>query len=82
MMLTIFHTGFIIVVDGKGEYMTNDMRKQLVAAGFTEKEVNTFLHQEAYRKEYNARPEVKEKRKAYSKTRNERYKMLRELVKG
>lgn len=55
-----------------------DVAKEL---GFTEKEVNSLVKTLAYRKEYNARPEVKERRKAYAAARNARLSMLAKLLK-
>lgn len=42
--------------------------------GFSQKEVEQAVKQLAYRKMYNQRPDVVEKRKKYMKERNERIK--------
>jgi DNA-binding transcriptional MerR regulator len=56
--------------------------KRLRDAGFSVKEIENFYAALAYRKEYNSRPDVKEKRKQYSAQRYNRTKMLREILKG
>ena len=40
------------------------------------------VKREAYRQDYNARPEVKEKRKAYNEKRQASSKIVRQLIKG
>lgn len=61
--------------------MTNELRNQLVQAGFSEKEIASYLHTLEYRKLYNSRPEVIARRKEYTSKRNERMKVLRSLLK-
>jgi hypothetical protein len=56
--------------------------EQMLNAGFSINEVERFYVQLEYRKEYNSRPEVKQKRAEYNKTRYNRMKGLRELLKG
>lgn len=61
--------------------LSDEKFTQLVEAGFSIQEVERWYAQIEYRKEYNARPEVREKRKQYTKTRYERMKQLSSLLK-
>lgn len=54
---------------------------QLTEAGFSIQEIERWYAQIEYRKEYNSRPEVREKRKQYTKNRYERMKQLSALLK-
>jgi hypothetical protein len=47
----------------------------------SETDVMKLLHTLAYRKEYNSRPEVREKRKTYTAERNRKLSMLNNLLK-
>ena len=55
---------------------------KLIEAGFTAKEIQSYINQLAYRQQYNARPEVKEKRSLYNKRRNDRFAEMKSLLKG
>jgi len=46
----------------------------------TEVELQAFVNQIRYRKQYNAKPEVRVKRREYNKARGERMKQVREAV--
>jgi len=55
---------------------------KLVNAGFKVSEIERWYAQVAYRHEYNLRPDVQAKRKAYNQVRNQRISMLNKLLKG
>lgn len=46
------------------------------------KAIETYLNKKEYREEYNSRPEVKDKRRAYNRARNEKAKLGRQLLQG
>lgn len=52
------------------------------ATGVDEKDVDRFIKQVQYRALYNQRPEVKAKRQAYNKARQEVMKTLRQAVRA
>ena len=56
-----------------------ELAKQL---GVDVNTVESMLKTLAYRKSYNSRPDVVEKRKIYTKRRNERLSLLSKLMKG
>lgn len=63
--------------------MTNTQKMEIAQTmGVTLEQVEKMLGTLAYRKTYNSRPDVKEKRKVYSKTRNQRLSQLSQLLKG
>lgn len=53
----------------------------LIEAGFTVKEIEAWYAKEEYRREYNARPEVKARRAEYNQKRNARMSTLRMILK-
>lgn len=61
--------------------LPDEQFNKLREAGFSITEIERFYAQLEYRKEYNSRPEVKEKRATYNATRYERMKQLRSLLK-
>jgi hypothetical protein len=60
--------------------LKDDVVEKITSAGFTLKEYETLQHQLAYRKSYNQRPEVVERRKLYTAKRNLKMKMLKSLL--
>lgn len=63
--------------------MTNTQKMELAnTMGVTLEQVDRMLGTLAYRREYNSRPEVQEKRKLYAKTRNAKLSQLSALLKG
>lgn len=60
---------------------TDEQFSHLLSEGFTVKEIERCDAQIQYRKEYNQRPEVKQKRALYNQQRYERMKQLRRLLK-
>jgi hypothetical protein len=45
------------------------------------KDLATFINQQIYRQEYNAKPEVQAKRRQYNQQRNQLIKQVREALK-
>lgn len=61
--------------------MTNTQLIELAKqTGMTINEVEKLLHTLEYRKQYNSRPEVREKRKIYTQERNAKMKTLSNLL--
>lgn len=56
----------------------NELAKKL---NVSEEQVERMIHTLQYRKNYNKRPEVVERRKLYTATRNERLSQLNKLLK-
>ena len=54
--------------------------RQLIDLGFTVKEIERCFSQEEYRRTYNQRPDVREKRRLYNQKRNERLSQIRQLL--
>lgn len=61
--------------------LTEQQFQNLVDAGFTAEEIRRFIAQQTYRHNYNLRPEVKAKRAAYNRARNQRMSELKSLLK-
>lgn len=62
------------------EQLKDDVMSIALANGFTEQDVLRMERQDAYRKEYNQRPDVVLKRKQYAAQRYLRMKQLRSLL--
>jgi hypothetical protein len=60
--------------------LRDDIRDAMIANGFTEQDLQRLEKQLAYRKTYNSRPEVKERRAEYTKQRNAKMKTLKQLL--
>ncbi len=61
---------------------TMNVKDLALQLGVSEKEIQSYLNKINYRKMYNLRPEVKERRAAYNKVRNDKIKMIGELIKS
>lgn len=77
--------GNITVVNAVSSIPTNQLKDDVLSIalsnGFTEQDVLRMERQDAYRKEYNQRPDVVLKRKQYAAMRYLRMKQLRALLK-
>lgn len=62
--------------------LSDENFNKLINAGFTINEIERFTNQLEYRREYNSRPDVKEKRKLYTAKRNLRLSLLAKILKG
>lgn len=62
--------------------LSDETFSRMLEAGFSISEVERWYAQTEYRKEYNSRPEVVAKRKAYTVRRNARMSILSKLLKG
>ena len=58
----------------------DDVEATALKNGFTLNELHRYLAQQQYRKEYNSRPEVVEKRREYRRVRYLRMKELRMVL--
>jgi hypothetical protein len=78
--------GNVVVVNPVTSINPNQLRDDVIetalANGFTREDVERLERQDAYRKAYNSRPEVVEKRKLYTHKRYLHMKALRALLKG
>jgi len=78
--MTTTTTTPIVTIDKS--QLKDDLLQAALDAGYTEKEFETFMRREEYRKQYNSKPEVVAKRKQYNKVRNLRFKLIKEALKA
>lgn len=62
--------------------LKDDVVSIALANGFTREDITRMEKQDEYRRQYNLRPEVVEKRKAYAAKRYLKMKALRELLRS
>ena len=75
------HKSVTPIVNVPKEQLHDDVVEKMVAAGFSEQDLATYLKQLTYRKQYNNRPEVKARRAEYAKARAAKMKMIASLLK-
>jgi hypothetical protein len=60
--------------------LKDDLETSLTSHGLTLKDVERYQRQVEYRRQYSLRPDVKEKRREYSRQRNLKMRILRDLL--
>lgn len=68
------------VVNVNKHQLKDDIAEKLTSAGVSSKEVEQYLRQQEYRKQYQQRPDVIEKRKQYRQERYQRMKLIAQLL--
>ena len=68
------------IVSVSQSQLRDDVVERALSAGFNINEINTLEKQIAYRKAYNQRPNVVEKRKLYTHARYVRLKALKNIL--